>query len=273
MPATVRQSDDGVAVKAATRLYVLDCGMIDGVTSEEFGFKSGEIGSEMLTPAFLVVHPKGVLLWDTGEIPDEELLPDGPTTQRSYTVTRPLLPQLREIGYAPEDITYLALSHYHNDHVANANAFAGAHWLVQRAERDVMFAGKPDTSRNGPIPPSKALFSALETSKTTIIENRDFDVFGDGAVEIKFTPGHTPGHQSLFVRLKKTGPILISGDLYHFPAEVNRQAAFVNHADNDLTTRSRRKIEAFLEAERAALWIQHDINRGATLRKTPAYYD
>jgi N-acyl homoserine lactone hydrolase len=258
----------------SVRLYVLDCGKISGVTSREFGFRDGELESEMFTPCFLVEHPRGTLMWDTGEIPDSALNSDGsPTTQRSFTVTRPLLPQLAAIGYTPADITYLALSHYHNDHVANANSFTSSTWLVQRAEREAMFAPKADTKRNGPIVPNKALFSALEKSETIVLNNEDHDVFGDGKVVIKFSPGHTPGHQSLFLRLDKTGPVVISGDLYHYPEEMNRAAAFVNHADNDETTRSRSAIEDFVRNEGAEIWIQHDASHGAKLRKAPEFYD
>jgi N-acyl homoserine lactone hydrolase len=258
----------------SVHLYVLDCGKISGVTSREFGFDDGKLATEMFTPCFLIVHPKGTLMWDTGEIPDSKLHDDGSaTTHRSFTVTKPLLPQLFAIGYTPADITYLALSHYHNDHVANANSFAGCTWLVQRAEHEAMFAGIPDTKRNGPILPNRDLFGALEKSRTTILENEDHDVFGDGKVVIKFSPGHTPGHQSLFVRLDNTGPVLISGDLYHYPQELDRAASFVNHADNDQTTRSRCVIEQFVKSEQAQIWIQHDMSHGATLKKAPDFYD
>jgi len=257
----------------SVRLYVLDCGRITGVTSEEFGFKHGALSSEMSTPCFLVVHPQGTLLWDTGEIPDSAIESDGePTTDRSFTVSNALLPQLAAIGYTPSDITYLALSHYHNDHVANANAFAGSTWLVQRAEREAMFAATPDTEKNGPIVPNRAFFDALEESDTVILEHEDHDVFGDGTVVIKFSPGHTPGHQSLFVRLEDTGPILLSGDLYHYSEELGRVASFVNHASNPETTRSRSAIEEFVEKEGAQIWIQHDAAQGATRRKAPDYY-
>jgi N-acyl homoserine lactone hydrolase len=258
----------------SVRLYVLDCGKIRGIAAPEFGFKDGELPTEMFTPCFLIVHPLGTLMWDTGEIPDSALNSDGsPTTQRAFTVTKPLLPQLAAIGYTPADITYLALSHYHNDHVANANSFAGSTWLVQRAERAAMFAPKADTKRNGPIIPDRGFFSALEKSKTTILNNEDHDVFGDGKVVIKFSPGHTPGHQSLFLRLDKTGPVLISGDLYHYPEEINRVANFVNHADNDQTTKSRSAIEDFVKNERAQIWIQHDAVHGASLKKAPDFYE
>jgi glyoxylase-like metal-dependent hydrolase (beta-lactamase superfamily II) len=272
MGEIAKRSLDQNEAYGSVRLYVLDCGRIDGVTAEEFGFRHGEIPSDMFTPCFLVVHPKGALLWDTGEIPDSALDDAGPTTDRSFTVSKPLLPQLAAIGYTPSDINYLALSHYHNDHVANANAFAGCTWLVQRAERDAMF-GQPDPERNGPILPNRSFFSALESTPTVIIDNQDHDVFGDGKVVLKFTPGHTPGHQSLFVRFDRGRPVLISGDLYHYPAEVNRHASFVNHLSNERTTLSRRAIESFVQNEGAELWIQHDAAHAAILRKCPAFYD
>src|SRR6185436_9599335 len=118
------------------------------------------------------------------------------------------------------DVTYLALSHYHYDHSANANAFAGAMWLVQKPERDVMFSGTlgPSSPNSPTAETTAARFAALQNSKTTLLDG-DHDVFGDGSVVIISTPGHTPGHQSLLVNLPKTGAILLSGDLYHYPAE------------------------------------------------------
>ena len=271
-PAVVTSKQEKPLPPESLRLYVLDCGRISGVGSTEFGFDDGELPSEMFTPCFLVVHPRGTLMWETGEIPDSDLNSDGtPTTDRSFTVAKPLLPQLGALGYTPADITYLAFSHYHNDHVANANAFAASTWLVQRAERDAMF-GEPDTERNGPILPNRVFFSDLEKSETVVIENEDYDVFGDGSVVIKFSPGHTPGQQSLFLRLDDTGPILLSGDLYHYPQEMHRAAAFVNHADNDQTTRSRRAIEDFMNEEGGQIWIEHDASRGEVLKKAPDYY-
>ena len=105
-----------------------------------------------------------------------------------------------------------------------------------------------------------------------MIENCDHDVFDDGTVVIKFTPGHTAGHQSLFVDLPDTGPIVITGDLYHYYEEVNREASFVNHVSNPVTTQSRRKIKDFTEETGAEIWIPHDINRNAMLNKSPDFY-
>jgi Metallo-beta-lactamase superfamily len=108
---------------------------------------------------------------------------------------------MAEIGYAPEDIKYLALSHLHADHTANANDFAGSTWLVHQNERDAMFGGPRVPGSFQP-----ANFAKLKDSKTIILTEKDYDVFGDGTVVIKYAPGHSPGHQILFLRLKESGP-------------------------------------------------------------------
>jgi len=110
------------------RLYVLDCGIITPPNVDNYGLKVSEVAdTRMVTPCFLIAHPRGSLMWDTGEIPDSAFK-DGVSPQklRNYTVTRPLPPQLAAIGYTPANITYMALSHYHGDHVANASLFAGS---------------------------------------------------------------------------------------------------------------------------------------------------
>lgn len=257
------------------RLYVLDCGKITGVGATAFGFKDGELATtEMVTPCFLIAHPRGTLIWDTGEISDSAVKTDGsPTTQGAFTVTRPLLPQLAAIGYTPADITYLALSHYHGDHVANANAFAGSTWIVQQVERDAMFAARADNQKKGPGSPTPALYTALEKSKTLLLKSEDHDVFGDGTVVIKFTPGHTPGHQSLFLKLAKTGPVLLSGDLYHYPEELTLKRVPSFDFDKDQTAKSRAAMEAFVKKTGAQLWIQHDAVAGARRKIAPEYYE
>src|ERR1700674_61084 len=137
-------------------------------------------------------------MWDVGVIPDSAFKADGaPVPQGPSTVPRPLMPQLAALGYMPADITYLGLSHYHYDHTANANAFAGATWLVRQSERDAMFADKP------PGTTQPATYAALRNSRTLILKSDDHDVFGDGTVVIISAPGHTPGHQALYLKLAK----------------------------------------------------------------------
>lgn len=258
---------------SSVRLYILDCGKITGVGEAAFGFQPGQLANtEMFTPCYLIVHPRGTLMWDTGEIPDKDFKAPGPTTQGPFSITKPLLPQLAAIGYAPADITYLALSHYHGDHTANANAFAGSTWIVQKVERDAMFA-PPPTGARGSNAPNLAYFGELDKSKTLLLNSQDHDVFGDGTVVIKFTPGHTPGHQSLFVKLAKTGPVVLTGDLYHYPEEMKLKIVPGFDFNKEQTAKSREMLEAFAKSVGAQIWIQHDATASAKLKKSPEYYD
>lgn len=256
------------------RLYVLDCGKITVANGDSMGFKPGELAtSNMVTPCFLIVHPRGTMMWDTGEIPDSAFKGGvTPQTAGAFTVDRPLLPQLAAIGYTPADITYLALSHYHGDHVANANAFAGSTWIVQKGDRDAIFGPRDPQKKMGAVG-DPAYFADLRASKTLLLNGEDHDVFGDGSVVIKFTPGHTPGHQSLFLKLAQTGPVLLSGDLYHYPEEITYKRIPSFDFDKEQTARSRAMIEEFVKKNNAQLWIQHDYTAGIKRRIAPEFYE
>jgi N-acyl homoserine lactone hydrolase len=253
------------------RLYILDCGIITPVNVDNYGFKTNEVSdTRMVTPCFLIAHPRGTLMWDTGEIPDGAFK-DGVSPQKlnNYTVDRPLLPQLAAIGYTPADITYLALSHYHGDHVANATQFAKSTWIVQKGDRDAILAPRLEGSR---VPDPK-FFEGLANSKTILLNGEDHDVFGDGTVVIKSTPGHTPGHQSLFLKLSNTGNVLLSGDLYHYPEEITYKKVPNFDTDRERTAKSRENIEDFVKQNHAQLWIQHDYTNGIKRKIAPAFYD
>ena len=257
------------------RLYVLDCGKINVANGDSMGFKPGELKtSNMVTPCFLIVHPKGTMIWDTGEIPDKAFASGvKPQTQGAFVVDRPLLPQLAAIGYTPADITYLALSHYHGDHVANANAFARSTWIVQKGDRDAIFAPRPaNPPRLGAVS-DPAFFTDLAKSKQMVLNGEDHDVFGDGTVVIKYTPGHTPGHQSLFLKLKKTGPVLLSGDLYHYPEEITYKKVPPFDTNKEQTMKSRAAMDEFVKKEHAQLWIQHDYTSGVKRKMAPDWYE
>jgi N-acyl homoserine lactone hydrolase len=253
----------------SVRLYVIDCGSLDIPDTSPYQFKKEELASSVMSaPCFLVAHPKGTLMWDAGPVPDSNFKPGGgPGTMRYATSTKPLTARLAEIGYAPSDITYLSLSHFHWDHVGNANLFAGSTWLVRKLERDLMFT-EPFSPRTEP-----QNYSALKNAKTTIITTADYDVFGDGTVVIKSAPGHSPGHQVLFLKLAKTGPVLLSGDLYHYPEERKLKRVPTTEFNADQTIASRANIEAFLKTSGAQLWIQHDYKANAKLKKSPQYYE
>ncbi len=251
------------------RLYVFNCGSLDISDPERFRFTKQELATTNLSVGcYLIVHPKGTLMWDVGAVPDSALKPGEKSALEGYaTITQTLRSQLEKTGYEPSDIEYLAFSHYHYDHIANANQFASATWLARKVERDVLF---------GPKPPDKvnpANYSALKDSKTILIPTDDYDVFGDGTVVIKLAPGHTPAHQVLFLKLKKTGPIVLSGDLYHYPEERKLKRVPTFEFDQQQTVVTREKVEAFLKESGAQLWIQHDYIANSKLKKAPQFYE
>jgi N-acyl homoserine lactone hydrolase len=239
------------------RLYVFDCGVIKSPKN-----------AEMAVPCFLIADPKGTLMWDVGAIPDTSFKNDGaPVTLGMFYSTRTLKSQLAEIGYAPSDITYLGLSHAHRDHDANCNEFASATWLVRPAERDMLFAQKPTESDDG------SEYSDLRNSKTVLITADEYDVFGDGKVIVKFAPGHTPGHSVLVLKLAKTGNVLLTGDLWHYPDEVGTDRTLTKEYSMEQTVASRAMILDYVKKTNTLMWIEHDSAANAKLKKSPKYYD
>jgi len=267
----VAQSDD------ALRLYVLDGGVLASDPGR-YDLTPADVEETSLSVAsFLIVHPDGILLWDTGAVAEGERVAAGPGArqrlvradgdERFVTLGPSLIDQLAASGYSPSDVTHLALSHYHWDHTADASSFAHAIWLVAERERAVMLG--PDAP-GGTRPET---FAALRNSRVELLDVDEHDVFGDGRVVIKQAPGHTEGHLVLFVDLEQTGPVLLSGDLYHYPAErsLNRLPDF--EANPQQTRASRVSVERLLERSGATLWIQHDLAHHRTLNLAPAYYD
>ena len=274
MPANAQQPQRAQPPQSL-RLYVLDCGKITPANADAYGLKSSEMATvNMITPCFLIVHPRGTMIWDTGEISDSAFK-DGVSPQKlnTFTVDRPLLPQLAAIGYIPANITYLALSHYHADHVANASLFAGSTWIVQKGDRDPILAPRPaNPPATGRVPDPK-FFEGLANSKTILLNGEDHDVFGDGTVVVKSTPGHTPGHQSLFLKLANSGNVLLSGDLYHYPEEITYKKIPSFDTNKEQTAKSREMIEEFVKQNHAQLWIQHDYTSGIKRKVAPEFYD
>ena len=175
------------APPAAPRIYVFDNGNIKGLDPKLFNFTRQELKEvDFMNIAYLIVHPRGTLMFDSGAVADSHFKGDGaPVAEGIMSATKPLMPQLAAAGHYPADITYLAMSHYHSDHTANANDFAGATWIVQKAERDFMLAEAAGHRA--------ARSYASSKRQDEDLDNEDFDVFGDGSVVIMSAPGHTPG--------------------------------------------------------------------------------
>jgi len=249
------------------RLYVIDCGTLTYNRPEDYQLTREQVpDTNMAVPCFLVIHPRGILLFDTGlsdRLVGRPLWEnvDGGYGQIRFTTLRSAL---ADIGVTPADITYLAISHSHWDHVGNANDYAGSTWLTQKAELDFMFGKKAD-------PAYLPLYSALANAKKQVFAG-DHDVFGDGTVILKFTPGHTPGHQSLYVKLARTGGVVLSGDLWHY-AEERTLKRMPKEEETTGTPASRESMERFLKEKNAQLWIGHSTQVFRNLVKSPGWYD
>jgi glyoxylase-like metal-dependent hydrolase (beta-lactamase superfamily II) len=262
-------SRERAAAPATPRIYIFENGSISGLDPALFNFRREELEAvDFVNVAYLIVHPRGTLMFDSGAVPDSHFKGDGsPVVEGVVTATKPLLPQLAAAGFAPGDVDYFALSHYHSDHTGNANAFAGSTWIVQKAERDYMFAADPQ----GII--QVATYSALRDAKTKILSNENFDVFGDGTVVVMAAPGHTPGHQVVAVKLANRGTVVLGGDLYHYPEERTTGRVPTFEFDADQSKASRARVEQYLEDNDATLWIEHDVATHAALPRAPQYVD
>ena len=115
-------------------------------------------------------------------------------------------------------------------------------------------------------------YEALRNSKAITIVGDEHDVFGDGTVIIKAARGHTQGHQVLYVRLPRTGGVVLAGDLYHYQAERTLDRVPTFEFDAQQTRAARKTLDRFLQETNAQMWIQHDFNAHAKLRKAPEYY-
>ncbi len=259
------------------RLFVLDGGTLEHMDPARFGLNPDEVETDQLSvSAYLIEHPAGLLVFDTGAAPDADWTPTGGPVahhlrlpdgeEREVTLRRRVGAQIVEAGFTPAAVTHLALSHHHYDHTGNVGLFGGATWLVRQAERDAMFRDRRPTLNRATD------YEILRTAPTTIIATDEHDVFGDGTVVLRAALGHTPGHQTLLVRLAKTGPILLSGDLYHLPQERTLDRIPTFEADPRATRRARREIDGYLAANGATLWIGHDVAGNALLRKAPDHY-
>ncbi len=254
-------------VVSSVRLYVIDCGKLKVDDPSRFDFRKEQLKTlDFSVGCYLVVHPKGVLIWDVGVVPDSTFK-DGLGTKFYGTATKTLTSQMAAAGYTPADVNYFVLSHYHWDHIGNAALFAKSTWLVERIEHDTLF---------GPAPPERITpdqYQPLAKAKTVYLPNRDYDVFGDGSVVVMPAYGHTPGHNVLFVKLAKSGPVVLSGDLYHYPEEVT--TGVVPHIDynKDRTRQARQMVGDLLKKTGGQLWIQHDLVQFQGLKKAPEFYE
>lgn len=249
------------------KLYTMDCGSYNVSDMKDLS-ATGEFDGqtiEMANPCFLIRHPSGDLLWETGHKDSLADNPDGNVSGVWHAkMSVKLIKQLNTLDIKPKDIEYLSLSHVHPDHAGNANKFVESTFIVNELEHKYMFS-EPAKSYFG------AYYSALEHVKTILFKN-SHDVFSDGSVVIKSMPGHTPGSSALLVRLSGAGNILLSGDLY-IHAQGRKFKTMLQYNDFKLTTDSRQKFEALARKEHAKVIIQHEKQDFNSLPKFPDFLD
>ena len=249
------------------RLYVIECGEnrvkdLSRWTPGENAGKAHIFGDY----CYLIRHAKGWMLWDTGNPDRLSTLVNGFTAPNGLitaTMKKPLFDSLKEIGVAPGDIQHFAMSHSHGDHSGNANLFHASTLYMQQAEYDAVFGPEPQKYNF-----IAGNFERLRGAKVVKL-NGDHDVFGDGSVVIKSTPGHTPGHQSLFVRLPKTGPVLLTGDMVHLRYSWENRIVPSFNFDQEASRRSIDAMKAFVADTGAQVWVNHDKEQHAAIPKAP----
>jgi len=248
------------------RLYAMDCGRATLPDADAFADDGSYKGQSkaLVIPCFLIRHPKGDLIWDTG-VP--ETIADAPGGKAAgVTFARKLTDQLKDLGLTPADIKYLSISHSHYDHIGNAGLFASATWIVDPLEKDYAFRQQARDDKAG-----FARYAALEGAKTVLITgDGPYDVFGDGKVMIYKAHGHTPGHTVLLVRLAKAGPVILAGDMWHIAESRAARRVPRFNFNREQTLASMDKVEALAKATKARMVMEHVPADFDALPKFPA---
>ncbi|HYJ30401.1 MAG TPA: N-acyl homoserine lactonase family protein [Allosphingosinicella sp.] len=252
------------AAAAPLQLWRLDCGALTinqygAFFSDTFQYPPGP--KDIVDSCYLIRHGDRYLLWDTG-LPEALVGHPVTTPGMSLRLERTIADQLRQINVRPEQIELVGISHWHFDHLGQAARFPNARLLIGGADMEALRATPPADADS-----AAALAHWLTGGGTVDAVTGDRDLFGDGRVVMLTTPGHTAGHHSLLVRLA-SGPVLLTGDLYHFTEQVaNRGVPPFNHNRAD-TLASMDRFDRIARNVRARVIIQHE---PADIAKLPAF--
>jgi len=235
----------------------LDCGTPGAPTlvNQRFSdtYSYGDLKVQLVYSCYLVKHGSQYLLWDTGHA----------MTTPNVAPKVSLVDQLAKLDLKPEQITYVAISHYHGDHVGQVGSFAKSVLLIGKGDWDVL------TSPNPPASANPATFAAWIKGDAKVEPvPLDKDVFGDGTVMMLYTPGHTPGHHSLLVKLPQMGAVLITGDLAHFRENYETNGVPTFNTDRAQSLASLDRVKKLVATANATLVIQHDAR---DVDKLPAF--
>lgn len=248
---------------AALSLWRLDCGTFvikdyNSFFSDTSAYKPGP--KTITDSCYLIRHGDRYMLWDTGLPRDTKMGPDAPMSVVS--LGRKLAEQLAEIGVKPEQIEMVGISHFHSDHIGQAADFPNA-TLVMGAGDLAALRAVPTDPRLEPA----RLKPWLQDGGKVVEAEGDLDIFKDGSVVMLNMPGHTPGHHSLLVRLA-SGPVLLTGDLYHFTEQVAIHGVPPFNTDRADTLASMDRFEKLAKNLGAKVIIQHE---AGDIDKLPAF--
>ncbi len=236
-----------------------DCGTSQAPTEVNLRFSDtyayGNLKVQFVFSCYLIKHGQNYMLWDTGHS----------MTAPNVAPKVSLVDQLAQLGVKPEQIQYVGISHYHADHTGQVASFPQSTLLIGKGDWDAVINPKPAAGVNAP-PFAHWISGGGKVEPLPA----DKDVFGDGAVVILNTPGHTPGHHSLLVKLKEKGNVLISGDLVHFQENYESNGVPWFNASRADTLASIDRFKKLAATFKATVIIQHDARDVGKLPAFPA---
>jgi N-acyl homoserine lactone hydrolase len=218
-------------------------------------FAYGDLKLQFVYSCYLVKHGDEYLLWDTGHA----------MTTPNVAPKVSLVDLLAKIGLKPEQVKYVGISHYHADHTGQVASFPQATLLIGKGDWDAITSPKPAEGVN--VKPFGIWIKGEGKVEPVAL---DKDVFGDGSVIMLYTPGHTPGHHSLLVKLPRMGNVVITGDAAHFRENYESDGVPAVNFDRAQTVASLERIKRIAWNLKATVIIQHDARDVAKLPLFPA---
>jgi N-acyl homoserine lactone hydrolase len=216
-------------------------------------FAYGDLKLQFVYSCYLIKHGDEYMLWDSGHA----------MTAPNVAPKVSLVDLLAKLNIKPEQIKYVGISHYHPDHTGQVDSFPKATVLIGRGDWEAITAPKPGPGVN--FKPFEGWIKG--ENKVEPLAN-DKDVFEDGTVIVLSTPGHTPGHRSLLVRLPQMGAVILSGDGFHFRENYESNGVPWFNYDRAQTLASTERVKKLAENLKATVIIQHDAR---DVGKLPAY--
>lgn len=234
-----------------------------------------DLGVKVKIPfqCFLIEHSKGRVLFDTGMNPvaisDPAHYP--PTAQFGSQVTADNLAvsHLAALGLNPEAIDFVVNSHLHYDHAGGNCQFNSARFFVQFDEMQSALCPEP---WSGLVAENYARQDFDLPLRYELLDG-DYDLFGDGAIRLIRTPGHSRGHQSMVIRLPNSGTIILAQDAVYLRENLEKTLLATTCFDQRAMYDSYQRLRELVRLENARLVPGHDIDVWDQLKHAPDYYD